>query len=60
MTEEEDAENEERNKVVDACRHEPVTANGKRVWCRRCGCRFAVVMFPRIARFPAYDFDDDE
>ena len=60
MTREESDENERVNRfVIGPCDHDPATDEGKRVYCRRCGCRFAVVLLPVLATFPTYEFEDD-
>lgn len=57
MTDEDDARNAARNELIRACRHVPVTADGRGVWCRACGARFAVVLEPR--RLGPLSFPDD-
>lgn len=60
MTEEEDALNATKNEVVRQCQHQPVKEEGKGWHCVLCGCRFAVLLFPRKHRFPPYDFDNED
>jgi hypothetical protein len=60
MTREESETNERYNRdVIGTCDHEPVKSQGG-VHCRKCWCRFAVVLRPVMANPVAYDFEDDE
>lgn len=58
MTEEEDRINEQLYEIIKQCDHDPVNTGG-RVVCRKCGCSFAVVLPPRLAKpFPVpTDYD---
>lgn len=51
MTQEEDAANAAANEIISRCNHVPMRFGGE-LRCQNCGCRFAVMMLPRIA--PVY------
>lgn len=58
MTREESDINEARNVIVRACDHEPARESVATT-CKKCGCSFAVVMFPVLAKPAAYHVDCD-
>jgi len=60
MTDTEDAANAERNARIQNCRHVPYRLEQGGIRCRNCEAVFIVMLLPRRAPVPVYDFDDED